>query len=134
MDPGIVLFGDDPDFATYLGVASNAVLTTNGFCDVTTQVFSESGASYTEQGTLVCPFPDPELIILSWPGIEAGFSVQSSPTPSGPWRTLTATPTRQDGQNRVAVPPPTTSSSSGWPNPSGAPSPANERWTFSKGH
>jgi hypothetical protein len=44
------------------------------------------------------------LKILSWSGIEEGFSAQSAPTPSGPWTTLGATPTRQDGQNLVVVP------------------------------
>jgi len=58
----------------------------------------------TETGTLTCPFPDPKLMILSWPGIEEGFSVQFAPTPSGPWDMLDAAPTRQNGQNSLVLP------------------------------
>lgn len=87
-----------------VGTATNAMLIDNRFCDFGTNIVTEIGASATEQGTLTCPFPDPVLKILSWPGIEQGFSVQSAPTPSGPWGTLGTKPIRQDGQNRVVVP------------------------------
>jgi len=104
---GILLFGDDWDFGTGgLGIASNAVLTANGFCNVATNILAQPLTTHTEEGTLACPFPDPALnmVRLSWPGIEQGFSVQSAGTPSGPWSTLEATPIWQNGENRVVVP------------------------------
>ena len=88
----------------FLGTATDAMLIGNRFCDVATNIVTEIGASATVQGTLFCPFPDPVLNILSWSGIEEGFSVQSSPTPGGPWTTLNATPLRQNGQNSLVVP------------------------------
>jgi hypothetical protein len=95
----LAALGDD-----FLGNATNARLSDNRVCSVATNIVAETGASYTEQGTLTCPFPAPALSILSWPGIEEGFSVQSAPAPSGPWTTFNATPIRQNGQNRVVVP------------------------------
>jgi hypothetical protein len=99
LEQAIRLAGGDP-----FGIATNAMLIDNRFCEVTTQVFSEPGATSTEQGTLTCPFPDPVLKILSWPGIEEGFSVLSAPAPGGPWSTLDVTPLRKDGQNNMTVP------------------------------
>jgi len=104
MPEGIIVLGDDPDFGLIVGVATNAMLIDNRFCNVATNVWLQPLATATEIGTLECPFPDPTLMLLSWPGIEAGFSVQSAPTPSGPWTPLEATPIRQNGENRVVVP------------------------------
>ena len=61
-------------------------------------------ATATQTGTQTCPFPEPMLVLLSWLGIEQGFSVQSALIPSGPWSTLDTTPIRQNGQYRVFVP------------------------------
>jgi len=99
LEQGIRLSGGDP-----FGIATNAMLIDNRVCNVVTNIVAETGASYTEQGTLTCPFPAPTLKILSWPGIEEGFSVQSAPTPSGPWSTLDVTPIRQNGHNNAVVP------------------------------
>ncbi len=104
MEVGIRATGVDPDFGTALGIADNATILNNRFCNVITNIEVQPMATATETGTLMCPFPDPKLMILSWPGIEAGFSVQSAPAPSGPWTTFDATPVRQNGENRVVVP------------------------------
>jgi len=86
-----------------VGTATDAALIDNRFCTVATNIVTEIGASATEQGTLICPFPDPVLKILSWPGIEEGLSVESAQTPYGPWSTLDAAPIRQNGRNSVTV-------------------------------
>jgi len=88
------------------GITTNAMLIGNRFCDVTTQVYSESGAGSTQEGSLTCPFPNPVLNIapLSSPGVQQGLSVQSAPTPTDPSTTLAAAPIRQDGQSSVAAP------------------------------
>lgn len=103
MEEGMRVGGLDPTYGTDLGIATNAMLIDNRFCNVTNTINLQPQATATETGTLTCPFPDPVLEI-SWPGIEEGFSVQSAPAPSGPWSTLDATPSLQDGQNRVVVP------------------------------
>jgi len=103
MEEGIRVGGMDPDWKTILGVATNAMLVDNRFCHVTNSINMQPQATATEQGTLFCPFPDP-VLLLSWPVIDEGFSVQSGPTPSGPWSTVHTTPTRQNGQNTVVVP------------------------------
>jgi len=104
MEEGIRVGGMDPDWQTILGVATNAMLVDNRFCGVTNSINTQPQATATETGTLMCPFPAPALNILSWPGIEEGFSVQSAPILNGPWSTLNATPIRQNGQNSVVVP------------------------------
>jgi hypothetical protein len=104
MEAGIRASGNDPDFATALGIADNATILNNRFCNVTTNIEVQSMATAAETGTLTCPFPDPKQVNLSWLGIEEGFFVKSASTPGGPWRTLNATPVRQDGQNSVVVP------------------------------
>jgi hypothetical protein len=107
MDTGILLGGDDPDFPDqYLGIASNAMLIANGFCNVATNILWESPATYTEQGTLECPPPIIEIraVQLSWPYSYNGFSVQTAPAVNGPWSPLDATPSLEDGQNTVAMP------------------------------
>jgi hypothetical protein len=106
---GIVLFGNDPDFGTYLGIAHNAQLTTNRFCNVANRITVEPLASANEQGTLACPVSPPALaiapaVLLSWPAEEDGWSVESAPAVSGPWTPLVATPFLQGGGRNVAVP------------------------------
>ncbi|HEY5912073.1 MAG TPA: right-handed parallel beta-helix repeat-containing protein [Verrucomicrobiae bacterium] len=106
---GIVLFGNDPDFGTYLGIAHNAQLNTNRFCNVTNTLTVEPLATDTEQGTLTCPFPAPALaitpaVLLSWPIDEDGWTVESAPAVDGPWTPLIATPFVQGDRKSVAVP------------------------------
>ena len=106
---GIVLFGNDPDFGTYLGITHNAQLATNRFCNVTKTVTVEPLTTDIEQGTLTCPFPPPPLaiapaVLLSWPGDEDGWAVYSAPAVAGPWTPLIATPFLQGGRHSVAVP------------------------------
>jgi hypothetical protein len=109
MPLGILLFGEDPEFGMYLGIAQNAQLTANRFCDVTTNVVVEPSATKNEQGTLTCPFPSPTLtiapaVLVSWPGEEDGWTVESAPSVDGPWTTSDATPFMQSGRHSVAVP------------------------------
>jgi hypothetical protein len=105
---GIVLFGDDPDFGTILGIAHNARLNTNRFCNVTTNVWVQPLATDTEQGTLTCGAP-PALaiapaVLLSWPGDEDGWTVETSASVNGPWAASDATPFMQYGRHSIAVP------------------------------
>jgi hypothetical protein len=106
MDTGIVLIGDDPDFGTYFGIASNAVLTANGFCNVATNYVYEPLTSHTEQDTLTCPWPqlDIRAVQLSWPYSDNGYSVETAPTVEGPWTTSDVTPFLQGGQNSAVIP------------------------------
>jgi len=106
MDTGIVLLGNDPDFGTYFGIASNAVLIANGFCNVATNYVYEPLTTHTEQDTLTCPWPqlDIRAVQLSWPYSYNGYSVETAPTVEGPWTTSDATPVLQDGQNTAVIP------------------------------
>lgn len=104
----IVLFGSDPDFGTYLGIAHNAQLTTNRFCNVATNVWLQPLATDTEQGTLTCPFPLPALaiapaVLLSWSDDGETHELESAPELQGPWSPLSATLTVQDGLITAAV-------------------------------
>jgi len=104
LETGILLLGDDPEVPNqYLGVASNAMLIANGFCNVVTNLVPEDLASYSEDGTLRCPPPTMD-IQLSWPDSYNGYSVQTAPTASGPWTTSDATPFLRHGENRVVIP------------------------------
>jgi len=92
-----------------VGTATNAALIDNRFCTVVTNIVTEIGASATEQGTLTCPFPDPELnidqaVLLSWPEIEEGFVVEWAPMPAGPWTNVAATYFLQDNHHAISVP------------------------------
>jgi hypothetical protein len=109
---GISLLGDDPDyldsFITPLGVAENVQLTDNRFCEVANPINLQPQATATEQGTLLCPFPEPVLgiasaVLLSWPEFEDGYVVESAPAPDGPWSPSDATPFPEAGQTRIAV-------------------------------
>jgi hypothetical protein len=109
MPQGIVLFGNDPDYGTILGIAHNAQLDNNRFCNVTTNVFVEPLASAVQRGTLTCPIPPPALtiapaVLLSWPGDEDNWAVESAPAVDGPWTPLIATPFLQGGRHNVAAP------------------------------
>jgi len=106
METGIVLLGNDPDYGTYLGIASNATLVANGFCNVDTNIVVEQYATHTEQGTLICPPPRLEIraVQLSWPYFYYGDSVETAPGANGLWTPSDATPFLQDGQNNLLMP------------------------------
>ncbi len=108
MPNGIILLGNDPDFGTSLGIAQNAQLNTNRFCNITDSITVEPLATHAEQGTLACTSP-PALaiapaVLLSWPGDEDGWTVESAAAVDGPWTPLIATPFLERGRYSVAVP------------------------------
>jgi hypothetical protein len=105
---GVILLGNDPDFGTYLGTAHNAGLSTNRFCNVTTNLVVEPLATNTEQGTLGCPPLEPTLestraVFLSWPDYYEGYFLETAPSMDGPWTQSDATLFMQDGRNSVAI-------------------------------
>jgi len=114
MPLGILLFGDDDPWLDvygfpphYFGIASNATIVANGFCNVATNILAEPPATYTEQGTLPCPVPTLNIsraVLLSWPFSFTGYSVETATNMDGPWNLLEATPVLQDGQSSVAIP------------------------------
>ena len=106
MEEGIRLEGNDPDYGTLLGIAVNAQVTSNRFCNVTTNINLQPLASDTETGTLLCPTPTLAIanaVILSWPNYADGWTLESAPDPLGPWTGLNAAPSVQDGQYVFAV-------------------------------
>jgi len=108
MPEGMRLLGNDPTFGTILGSAVNAQVTSNRFCNVTTNINVQPLASATQQGTLLCPFPPPTLaiapaVLLSWPADGETYTLESAPDPQGPWSPINATPTMQGGQVTFAV-------------------------------
>lgn len=110
MAEGIRLMGNDPNWGTLLGIAVNAQVTSNRFCNVTTNVTVQPLASATQAGTLViCPIPPPPLaiapaVLLSWPGEDVGWTVESATSVNGPWAASDATPFTQYGRHSIAVP------------------------------
>ena len=110
MAKGILLMGNDPNFGTLVGIAVNAQVTSNRFCGVTTPVTVQPLASATKVATLVvCPIPPPPLaiapaVLLSWPGEDPGWTVESATSVNGPWASSDATPFMQDGRHSIAVP------------------------------
>jgi hypothetical protein len=107
METGIVVLGDDPDFGTSLGIASNATLVDNGFCNVDSNYNFEPLATYDLQSTLTCPEPTLDLapaMLLSWPFAYDGYLVESAHSPEGPWSPLDATVFLQNGAHHAAVP------------------------------
>ncbi len=110
MEEGIRLIGNDPTFGTILGSAINAQVTSNRFCGVTTPVTVQPLANATQVGTLlVCPIPPPPLaiapaVLLSWPGEEVGWTIESAISVDGPWAASDATLFMQYGRHSIAVP------------------------------
>jgi hypothetical protein len=106
---GILLLGNDPDFGTTLGIATNATLIGNRFCDVATPINIEPLVTgTTNQGTLVGPFPPPLLtiapaILLAWPAIETGYVVECATNSAGPWVPLGIPLTFTGNEATVAV-------------------------------
>jgi parallel beta-helix repeat protein len=108
MGEGIQVMGDDPEWGTLFGIADDVQLIDNRFCDVANPINMQPQATATEQGTLLCPFPEPVLdiasaILLSWPEFEDGYVVETSSAPDGPWTPSDATPFQRNGQSHVAV-------------------------------
>lgn len=109
MPEGIRLFGDDPNWGTLLGIAINAQVTSNRFCGVTSPFTVQPLATATQTGTALDSCSSPPLVIapavlISWPGAEAGWTVESATNVVGPWMPSAATPFKQDGRNNIAVP------------------------------
>jgi hypothetical protein len=111
MPTGVVMMGDDPYFPDgAAGIATNSALNNNRFCNVTNPIVIEPLATnITQQGTLLCPFPPPTLaiapaVLLSWPGEDDGWTVESAPSADGPWVASDATPFMQYGRHSIAVP------------------------------
>lgn len=109
MAEGIRLMGNDPTFGTLLGAAVNAQVMSNRFCGVTTPVTVQPLANATQTGTLFCPFPPPTLaiapaVLVSWPGEDVGWTVESATGVDGPWAASGATPFAQQGRHSIAVP------------------------------
>lgn len=104
LEQGIRLAANDP-----FGTATEAMLIDNTFCDVATRLTTEPGADSVEQGSRVCPFPDPELVseravILTWPWYYESHRLERAPSLDGPWSVVDATPVVRDGKTWVAVP------------------------------
>lgn len=63
-----------------------------------------------QMGTLaICPIPPPPLaiasaVLLSWPGADDGWTVESATSVDGPWAASDATPFMQYGRHSIAVP------------------------------
>jgi hypothetical protein len=106
---GITLLGKDSDWGTRLGVTTNPQLIANRFCDSKTPVETQPMVTgVSEQGTVLCPFPDPTLtittaVILSWPDYTAGWILETAANATGPWVAFADSPNVQDGQNAVVV-------------------------------
>jgi hypothetical protein len=108
MEEGIRLIGDDPLWGTQFGIADDVQLIDNRFCEVANPINVQPQATATEQGTLLCPFPEPVLdiasaVLLCWPEFEDGYVVETAPTPDGPWTPSDATPFLEAGQTCIAV-------------------------------
>lgn len=112
---GIRLLGEHPlqdplpNLGDTLGFAIDAQITSNRFCNVATPVNRQSPATATETGTLTNSCASPPLVIVpavlvSWPGDEDGWTVESASNVAGPWMPSTATPFTQDGRHNIAVP------------------------------
>jgi nitrous oxidase accessory protein NosD len=109
MEEGIRVGGTDPNFGDILGATVNAQVTSNRFCQVIRPVTMQRGASATETGRLLCPFPSPTLaiasaVLLSWPGEDNGWTVESASRVDGPWTQSEATAFMQSGRHSIAEP------------------------------
>lgn len=106
---GIRLLGGGEDYGSILGVAVEAVVSSNRFCHVARTVKVEADATVQQRGALLCPFPSPALaitpaVLVSWPEEEVGWTLESAPAPEGPWAPSTATRFVQEGKQQIAVP------------------------------
>ena len=106
MPKGIVLLGNDPEFGTYLGIAHNAQLNTNRFCNVTTdRHHRDHQPPPSKQGTLPCPGAPPTLAIApqisSSPGRAKSPAGPSNPPPA--WAVLGLPPTPHPSRSMDAT-------------------------------
>ena len=72
MPEGIRLLGDDPDFGTILGIAVNAQVTSNRFCNVTTHIKSSPSLPPRRQARCLALVSSNALtiapaVLVSWP-------------------------------------------------------------------
>ena len=112
MPEAIRLLGNDPNYGTLLGIAVNAQVASNRFCSVTNNVTVQSLATATETGTSLCEsngFPSPTLVIapavlVSWPGEDVNWTVESATNVLGPWTPSDTTTFTQYGRHNIAVP------------------------------
>jgi nitrous oxidase accessory protein NosD len=109
MEEGIRLFGNDPNFGTLVGIAVDAQVTSNRFCEVATPINRQSLASAIQTGTLTNSCSTNALaitpaVLVSWPvGINL-WTVESATDVTGPWAASSATPFVQYGRHNIAVP------------------------------
>jgi hypothetical protein len=92
----------------FIDFADDVQLIDKRLCDVANPINMQPQATATEQGTLICPFPEPVLdiasaVLLCWPEFEDGYVVESAPAPDGPWSLLVATPFLEAGRTCIAV-------------------------------
>lgn len=109
MPEGIRLLGNDPMFGTVVGIAVNAQVTSNRFCNVTTPVNRQPLATATQQGTLLGSCSSPPLalapaVLVSWQAETNLWTVESATNVEGPWAPSDATPFTQYGRHSIAVP------------------------------
>ncbi len=109
MEEGIRLMGNDPNFGTILGIAVNAQVTSNRFCNVTTPINRQPLATATQQGTLLGSCSSNALtiapaVLVSWPVEEDGWTIESATSVDGPWAASNATSFIQYGRRSIAVP------------------------------
>jgi hypothetical protein len=106
MEAGIRAAGTDP---VDLGLAENAVLIENRFCEVGVPIELQEGSSVTETGSLICPFPNAVIGIvkaaqLSWPDYYGeDYVLEGGPTRAGPWAKVMADLERVDGVLQATV-------------------------------
>jgi len=109
MPQGIRLMGNDPDYGTLLGLAIDAQVTSNRFCQVTTPITVQPLATVTQTGTLTNSCSAPPLtitpaVLVSWPAETNLWTVESTTSVDGPWTPSDATPFTQHGRHSIAVP------------------------------
>jgi len=109
MPEGIRLLGDDPMFGTVVGIAVNAQVTSNRFCNVTTPINRQRLATATQTGTLLGSCSSPLLtiapaVLVSWPAETNLWTVESATSAEGPWAALDAIPFLRYGRHSIAVP------------------------------
>ncbi len=115
MPEGIRLLGNNPlptsipGLGDLLGYAVSAQVMSNRFCSVTMPINRQSPATSTETGTSLdaCtsrPLSIAPAVLLSWPGDEERWTVESATSVDGPWNPVGAASFKRDGRNNVALP------------------------------
>ncbi len=96
----------DPGWQPSFGFPQPPRLWRNRFCNVPAPF--PPPPVVIEEGSLLCPLPDPTLdiapaVVLSWPASTEGWNLESAPTANGPWTLVAATPTVEDDRNTTAI-------------------------------